>query len=39
MKKSKRSDTTPVKATTIFEQIDAMPMRQQEMRSSRQKVT
>ncbi|MHC5826161.1 MAG: DUF4174 domain-containing protein, partial [Nostoc sp.] len=27
----KRSDTTPVKATAIFEQIDAMPMRQQEM--------
>lgn len=35
----KRQDTTPVRATTIFEQIDAMPMRQQEMRSSRQKVT
>ncbi|MEH1962281.1 MAG: DUF4174 domain-containing protein [Nostoc sp.] len=34
----KRSDTTPVPATAIFEQIDAMPMRQQEMRSSRQKV-
>ncbi|MEH2000950.1 MAG: DUF4174 domain-containing protein [Nostoc sp.] len=34
----KRSDTTPVQATAIFEQIDAMPMRQQEMRSSRQKV-
>jgi hypothetical protein len=31
----KRSDTTPVKAAAIFEQIDAMPMRQQEMRSSR----
>ncbi|MBD2364731.1 DUF4174 domain-containing protein [Anabaena minutissima FACHB-250] len=31
----KRSDTTPVQATAIFEQIDAMPMRQQEMRSSR----
>jgi Domain of unknown function (DUF4174) len=27
----KRSDTTPVQATAIFEQIDAMPMRQQEM--------
>ncbi|MBD2529146.1 DUF4174 domain-containing protein [Nostoc flagelliforme FACHB-838] len=27
----KRQDTTPVKATAIFEQIDAMPMRQQEM--------
>jgi len=27
----KRSDTTPVEATAIFEQIDAMPMRQQEM--------
>ncbi len=35
----KRQDTTPVRATAIFEQIDAMPMRQQEMRSSRQKVT
>ena len=34
----KRQDTTPVRATTIFEQIDAMPMRQQEMHSSRQKV-
>ncbi|MEH2364395.1 DUF4174 domain-containing protein [Nostoc sp.] len=34
----KRQYTTPVRATTIFEQIDAMPMRQQEMRSSRQKV-
>ncbi|WP_375466630.1 DUF4174 domain-containing protein [uncultured Nostoc sp.] len=31
----KRQDTTPVAATAIFEQIDAMPMRQQEMRSSR----
>ena len=29
----KRQDTTPVPATAIFEQIDAMPMRQQEMRS------
>nr|WP_230967908.1 DUF4174 domain-containing protein [Nostoc sp. WHI] len=27
----KRSDTTPVPTTAIFEQIDAMPMRQQEM--------
>ncbi|MEA5573084.1 DUF4174 domain-containing protein [Calothrix sp. UHCC 0171] len=27
----KRSDATPVQATAIFEQIDAMPMRQQEM--------
>ncbi|MFS0517401.1 DUF4174 domain-containing protein [Nostoc sp. UIC 10607] len=27
----KRSDTTPVKATAIFEEIDAMPMRQQEI--------
>jgi Domain of unknown function (DUF4174) len=27
----KRSDATPVQATTIFEEIDAMPMRQQEM--------
>ncbi|MBE9209194.1 DUF4174 domain-containing protein [Nostoc sp. LEGE 06077] len=27
----KRSDTIPVQATAIFEQIDAMPMRQQEM--------
>ncbi|MBL1198783.1 MAG: DUF4174 domain-containing protein [Nostoc sp. GBBB01] len=27
----KRQDTTPVQATAIFEQIDAMPMRQQEM--------
>nr|MDZ8061251.1 DUF4174 domain-containing protein [Nostoc sp. EkiNYC01] len=35
----KRQDTTPVQATAIFEQIDAMPMRQQEMRSSGQKVT
>ncbi|MCW5318177.1 DUF4174 domain-containing protein [Nostoc sp. KVJ3] len=31
----KRQDTTPVRAIAIFEQIDAMPMRQQEMRSSR----
>lgn len=29
----KRQDTKPVRATAIFEQIDAMPMRQQEMRS------
>ncbi|MHC5939509.1 DUF4174 domain-containing protein [Nostoc sp.] len=35
----KRQDTIPVRVTAIFEQIDAMPMRQQEMRSSRQKVT
>ncbi|MEH2207285.1 MAG: DUF4174 domain-containing protein [Nostoc sp.] len=27
----KRQESTPVKATAIFEQIDAMPMRQQEM--------
>jgi hypothetical protein len=27
----KRSDATPVQATAIFEEIDAMPMRQQEM--------
>jgi len=27
----KRSDTTPVKATALFGQIDTMPMRQQEM--------
>jgi hypothetical protein len=27
----KRQDATPVQATAIFEQIDAMPMRQQEM--------
>ncbi|MBD2472749.1 DUF4174 domain-containing protein [Nostoc sp. FACHB-145] len=31
----KRSDTTPVEVKAIFEQIDAMPMRQQEMRYSR----
>lgn len=30
---AKRRETTPVEATAIFEQIDAMPMRQQEMRS------
>ncbi|MEH2416322.1 MAG: DUF4174 domain-containing protein [Nostoc sp.] len=29
----KRQDTTPVAATVIFEQIDAMPMRQQEMQT------
>ncbi|MDZ8085896.1 MAG: DUF4174 domain-containing protein [Nostoc sp. DedQUE12b] len=27
----KRQETTPVEGTAIFEQIDAMPMRQQEM--------
>ncbi|MFN6529260.1 DUF4174 domain-containing protein [Nostoc sp. ChiSLP03a] len=27
----KRQETTPVQATAIFEQIDAMPMRQREM--------
>ncbi|MDZ8258191.1 DUF4174 domain-containing protein [Nostoc sp. ChiQUE01b] len=27
----KRQETTPVQATAIFKQIDAMPMRQQEM--------
>ncbi|MDM9384126.1 DUF4174 domain-containing protein [Chlorogloeopsis sp. ULAP01] len=27
----KRRDTVPVEATTIFDEIDAMPMRQQEM--------
>ncbi|MBD2194857.1 MULTISPECIES: DUF4174 domain-containing protein [Calothrix] len=27
----KRQDATPVQATAIFDQIDAMPMRQQEM--------
>ncbi|MEH2314581.1 MAG: DUF4174 domain-containing protein [Nostoc sp.] len=27
----KRTDTTPVQATAIFKEIDAMPMRQQEM--------
>lgn len=31
----KRQDATPVPATAIFEQIDAMLMRQQEMRYSR----
>ncbi len=29
---TKRSDSSPVKANTIFGEIDAMPMRQQEMR-------
>nr|WP_175586454.1 DUF4174 domain-containing protein [Nostoc sp. UIC 10630] len=33
----KRSDTTPVKAAAIFEQIDAMPMRQQEMQERKRK--
>lgn len=33
----KRQDATPVKATAIFEQIDAMPMRQQEMRQQGRK--
>ncbi|MBC1220850.1 DUF4174 domain-containing protein [Nostoc sp. UCD121] len=33
----KSQDTTPVKAAAIFEQIDAMPMRQQEMGYSRRK--
>ncbi len=27
----KRQEATPVQATAIFDQIDAMPMRQQEM--------
>ncbi|MEH2246314.1 DUF4174 domain-containing protein [Nostoc sp.] len=31
----KRQNTTPVQATAIFEQIDAMPMRQQEMQRGR----
>jgi hypothetical protein len=30
---AKRRETTPVEPTAIFQQIDAMPMRQQEMRS------
>lgn len=30
---SKRRNNTPVEPTVIFNQIDAMPMRQQEMRS------
>ncbi|MFN6485775.1 MULTISPECIES: DUF4174 domain-containing protein [unclassified Nostoc] len=33
----KRSDNTPVQATAIFEQIDAMPMRQQEMQNRSRK--
>jgi len=33
----KRSETTPVQATAIFEQIDAMPMRQQEMQERKRK--
>ena len=33
----KRSDATPVQATAIFEEIDAMPMRQQEMQERRRK--
>ncbi|MCC5647176.1 DUF4174 domain-containing protein [Nostoc sp. CHAB 5824] len=33
----KRSDGTPVQATAIFEEIDAMPMRQQEMQERRRK--
>ncbi|MBC1221021.1 DUF4174 domain-containing protein [Nostoc sp. UCD121] len=33
----KRSDTTPVTATAIFEQIDTMPMRQQEMQEQDRK--
>ena len=33
----KRSDATPVQATAIFEEIDAMPMRQQEMQQRRRK--
>lgn len=28
----KRRDTVPIQATTIFAEIDAMPMRQQEIR-------
>ncbi|WGV25301.1 DUF4174 domain-containing protein [Halotia branconii] len=31
---SKRSDSQPVKSEVIFQEIDAMPMRQQEMRDS-----
>lgn len=31
----KRSDATPVQATAIFKEIDAMPMRQQEMQRGR----
>ncbi|MEH1841310.1 MAG: DUF4174 domain-containing protein [Nostoc sp.] len=33
----KRSDATPVQATAIFKEIDAMPMRQQEMQERRRK--
>ncbi|WP_375499958.1 DUF4174 domain-containing protein [uncultured Nostoc sp.] len=33
----KRSDATVVQATAIFEEIDAMPMRQQEMQERRRK--
>ncbi|BBD64134.1 hypothetical protein NIES4072_22040 [Nostoc commune NIES-4072] len=33
----KRSDATLVQATAIFEEIDAMPMRQQEMQERRRK--
>lgn len=33
----KRSDTKPVQAAAIFEQIDAMPMRQQEMQERKRK--
>lgn len=33
----KRSDATVVQATAIFEEIDAMPMRQQEMQQRRRK--
>lgn len=33
----KRSETTPVQATAIFELIDAMPMRQQEMQERKRK--
>lgn len=33
----KRQDTKPVQATAIFEQIDAMPMRQQEMQERKRK--
>ena len=33
----KRSDATPVQATAIFKEIDAMPMRQQEMQKRGQK--
>ncbi|MCC5669889.1 DUF4174 domain-containing protein [Nostoc sp. CHAB 5784] len=33
----KRQDTTPVQPTAIFKQIDAMPMRQQEMQERKRK--